>query len=73
MGSPCKNAEAVRNLLRMNDPEKYIENLTDLWETWISSDLTDSADHVLRSDMLMTYKSLCEMFRTISREDSKSC
>lgn len=73
MATPCKNAEAVKNLLRTNDPEGFIANLTDMWETWIMSELTNNADHVLRSDMLMSYNALCEMLRNISREDSKSC
>jgi len=71
--SECKNAEAVHNLLRLADPADFQECLTDMWETWIGSELTDNADHTIRSEMLMTYKALSEMLRTISREDSKSC
>lgn len=73
MATPCKNAEAVNELLRIADPDYFIENLTDMWETWVTSDLTDSATASMRADRLITYKTLCEMLRKISREDLKSC
>ena len=73
MASQCKNAEAVKQLLDIDDPQHLLDNLTDMWEVWVTSDVIDGSPASTRADMLLTYKGLREMLRTISREDSKSC
>jgi len=68
MSASCKNADAVKQLLRTADPKDFIESLTDMWEVWIMSELTDNTPASLRADRLMSYKAMCELLRNISRD-----
>lgn len=63
------NAKAVHDLLRIDDPNTFIDDLTEMWEAWITSDLTDGATASQRAQKLMSYKALCEMLRNISRKE----
>lgn len=62
--SNCKNAQAVAKLLTEDKIENFIEKLDELWETWIISEITDTADASVRADMLYKYKCLRKMLES---------
>lgn len=63
----CKNAGAVRELLNNAEPEHFIEVITDMWEAWIASDMTDSANSAERMDKLLGWKHLCKFLKSVER------
>lgn len=61
----CNNAAAVHELLRSVSAPACIENLDELWESWLISDASDGTTADQRSQMLYFYKSLRQMLKTI--------
>lgn len=64
--SNCKNAQAVAELLKQCSPDILITNLDELWEGWLTSELTDGAKVTERAERLFAYKALREMLRNIN-------
>jgi hypothetical protein len=61
----CKEREAVKELLKMDDPENFIETLDDMFETWLGSDLTDCTSGNQRYMAFMHIKALKKLMNSI--------
>jgi hypothetical protein len=67
MNTPCKNAEAVQQLLSWTDSKDYTRVLESFWESWLISPDVDGTTADQRAFYLTTYKELREFLTSIDR------
>lgn len=65
--SSCENAAAVHDLLREAEKEHYQEQLTEMWEGWLTNPITDGCSAGQRAEMLYVYKNLKEFFERVKQ------
>lgn len=62
----CENATAIYELLRYAEAEHYQEQLTEMWEGWLTNPSTDGYNADQRAEMLAAYKYLKEFLERVS-------
>lgn len=61
-----ENAAAVYDLLRYAEKEHYQQQLTEMWEAWITNPCVDGYNADQRGEMLAAYKYLNEFLKRIT-------
>ncbi|WP_347839299.1 hypothetical protein [uncultured Draconibacterium sp.] len=63
--TPCKNAEAVQELLNWTCAEHYTDVIDELWEAWICGELSNGTNATDRSERFSAIKELKRFLKTI--------
>jgi hypothetical protein len=56
---------AVKRLLKEAEASHYRQQLTEMWESYITNPLTNNTTEIERMEKLYTWKNLCEFLKQI--------
>lgn len=56
---------AMAELLRKGDPDCYRADLMEMFEGWITSELSDGASREARAEIWFCFRHLCEFFEQV--------
>lgn len=61
----CKEREAIKELLSEDEPAGYIETLDEMFEAWLSSELTNGTTGNMRMTAYLHVKALKRLMNSI--------